>query len=324
MIARGLATFGAAALTLAGCTTGTPGVQSARADQARIQAEFDKVPDTPGDGPYPALMEVDPAMPGHLVYRPADLSRVPTGKLGVLIWGNGGCVDDGASSRLHLAQIASHGYLVVAAGKWRSGPNAREAKAAPRARNADGTMPAPPTSAEDLRKALDWAVAENGRTGSQYAGRIDQSAIAVAGFSCGGMQALEIAGDPRIDALIVQNSGIFNDPSTSISGMNLPKSALSTIHTPVLYLLGGPTDIAYANGMDDFARINHVPAAMINLPVGHGGTYNEPLGGKAARIVVDWLNWQLRGDTAARQQFIGADCGLCQDAAVTIERKQLN
>lgn len=313
----------ALALTLAGCTTGAAGPQAAQSDMARMQAEFDKVPDTPGDGPYAALMEVDPAIPGHLVYRPADLSRVPAGKLGVLIWGNGACADDGASARLQLAQIASHGYLVVAAGKWRSGPNAKEPKAAPRAPSADGIMPAPPTSADDLRKALDWAVAENSRAGGRYAGRIDQDAIAVAGFSCGGVQALEIAGDPRIDTVIVQNSGIFKDASMSIAGMTLPKSALSTLHTPVLYLLGGPTDIAYENGMDDFARIDHVPAAMINLPVGHGGTYNEPLGGKAARIVIDWLNWQLRDDAAAKQQFIGTDCGLCDDADVTLERKNL-
>ena len=28
--------------------------------------------------------------------------------------GNGGCSDDGASSRSHLLEIASHGYLVIA------------------------------------------------------------------------------------------------------------------------------------------------------------------------------------------------------------------
>lgn len=327
-----LAGTGALALMLAGCAAGAapppPPVSTATppaapADLARMQAEFDKIPDTPGDGPYPAVMEIDPLLPDHVVYRPADLTKVPAGKLGVFIWGNGGCADDGASSRLHLSQIASYGYLVVAPGKWRSGPNARAPKAAPRAPGADGRMPAPPTSIADLDIALNWAVAEDARVGSHYAGLIDHDAIAMGGFSCGGVQALELAGDPRIDTLVIQNSGIFNNPGQGIAGMTLEKSALGSIHTPVLYLLGGPTDIAYANGVDDFQRINNVPAVMVNLPVGHGGTYNEPLGGKAARIVVDWLNWQLRGDTKARQQFMGSDCGLCGDPEVTLERKQL-
>ena len=45
-------------------------------------------------------------------------------KLGVVAWGNGGCSDDAASSRFHLLEIASHGYLVVASGRILSGPGA--------------------------------------------------------------------------------------------------------------------------------------------------------------------------------------------------------
>jgi hypothetical protein len=45
-------------------------------------------------------------------------------KLGVVAWGNGGCSDDGASSRFHLLEIASHGYLVIASGRILSGPGA--------------------------------------------------------------------------------------------------------------------------------------------------------------------------------------------------------
>ena len=43
----------------------------------------------------------------------------------------------------------------------------------------------------------------------------------------------------------------------------------------VIYILGGPSDIAYPNGMDDFARIGHVPVAVANLPVGHGGIHES-------------------------------------------------
>jgi hypothetical protein len=283
-----------------------------------------RIPDTAGSGPYPALIEVDPTLPDHVVYRPADLSRVGAGKLGVFVWGNGACADDGASARLHLSEIASHGYLVIAPGQWRNGPNAKAPPAPPRAPAADGSFPPPPTTAADLAEALDWALAEDARAGSRYAGKIDENAVAIGGFSCGGVQALTLAGDARIKTVVVQNSGIFADDAPRIAGMELKKDGLRALHTPVIYVQGGPTDIAYANGMDDFARIDHVPAAMVNLVgKGHGGTYFEPNGGKAARVVVDWLEWQLRGNADAAKSFLGDDCGLCGDSEVTIERKNL-
>jgi hypothetical protein len=298
--------------------------QQPQPDMAAVFAAQNKIPDTPGSGPYPALMEVDAALPDHVVYRPSDLSRVPAGKLGVFVWGNGACADDGASARLHLSEIASHGYLVIAPGKWRNGPNAKEPQLPPRQPAADGTMPPAPTSAADLTEALDWALAENRRSGSRYVGHIDANAVAAGGFSCGGVQALEIAGDPRIHTLVIQNSGILPDGAPRIGGMALAKSALSAIHTPVIYIQGGPTDIAYANGMDDFQRIDHVPAVMVNVNgVGHGGTYFEPNGGKAAQVAVAWLEWQLRGDAEAANSFLGDACGLCSDPAVEIERKNL-
>src|SRR5690606_20504221 len=114
-------------------------------DMAAVFAAQNRIPDTPGSGPYPALMEVDPALPDHVVYRPADLSALGAGQLGLFVWGNGGCADDGASSRLHLSEIASHGYLVIAPGKWRNGPNAKEPPAPPRAPATGGGLPTPPT-----------------------------------------------------------------------------------------------------------------------------------------------------------------------------------
>ena len=81
----------------------------------------------------------------------------------------------------------------------------------------------------------------------------------------------------------MHNTGVLNDgPNTTIPGMDLTKDALANLHTPVIYILGGPPDIAYENGMDDFERIVGVPAAVANLPVGHGGTFQEPNGGAAA------------------------------------------
>ena len=41
-----------------------------------------------GTGPFPAILEQDPSLPTHTVYRPQDLSKVK-GKLPIVAWGNG-------------------------------------------------------------------------------------------------------------------------------------------------------------------------------------------------------------------------------------------
>jgi dienelactone hydrolase len=313
-----------AAITLAGATIAAA-QQAPPADNeaaARRIAELNKRPDLPGSGRYPAMKEEVRGLPKHVVYRPADLSKLGSQKLGVVAWGNGGCSNDGASSRFHLLEIASHGYLVIAAGNILSGPGAPPAP--PRQPPEPGQIPPPRTVATDLTDAIDWALAENQRKGSPYFGRIDPAQVAVSGWSCGGLQAISAAADPRVKAVVLHNTGVLNDgPNATIPGMDLTKDALKKLHTPVIYILGGTADIAYLNGMDDYKRIAHVPAAVANLPVGHGGTFQEPNGGAAASVAVSWLDWQLRGDAQAARRFVGDDCGLCRDSSWTFEQKNL-
>jgi len=42
-----------------------------------------------------------------------------------------------------------------------------------------------------------------------------------------------------------------------MTGTSVGKEVLLTLHTPVIHIEGGPTDIAYENGMGDFTRISH-------------------------------------------------------------------
>lgn len=314
------------ALGLLACGVAAPALAQAQA--APPQASFEQQmaaanarPDSVGTGPYAARKLVEPAIPQHVVYRPADLAALKGKKLGVLIWGNGGCSDDGASARQHLLEIASHGYLVIAPGTIRSGPGAP-----PQPPRPAPTPGAPPqlgikTSSDDVRAGLDWALAENGRAGSPYYGKIDPAQTAVAGHSCGGLQALQLAADPRIHAVIVHNSGVFTDGTNPIAGLSVNKALLETLRTPVLYILGGKTDIAYPNGTDDYARITKVPAVLANIDIGHGGSFGAPNGGVVAPVAVAWLQWQLRGDATAGKMFTGAECGLCTDPKWTVERK---
>lgn len=310
---------------LAAATVAQVKIDPALANEvAAMRDAYNKMPDTPGTGPYPAVKEIAAALPDHVLYRPADLSRFgPSRKLGVLVWGNGGCSDDGASARLHLEEIASHGYIAVAPGGVHSGPGATAAPPQPQPTVSAG-LPPGATTYKDVLAGLDWVLAENGRKGSPLYGKVDPAMVAVAGHSCGGLQALQIAGDQRIKAVIINNSGIFADKSQPISGIHVEKSLLKTLHTPVIYILGGPKDIAYPNGMDDFAKIDTVPAMVANLPVGHLGTFAKPNGGVVASVSVDWLDWQLKGDKQAAKRFKGKNCGLCTDPAWSVERKGID
>jgi dienelactone hydrolase len=283
-------------------------------ESAARQKRYDAMPDTSGSGPFAAEKRIDPAFPGYVTYRPRDLTALSR-PLKVLIWGNGGCSADGASARLQLAEIASHGYLVLAPGSIRSGPGTppRVRPVVNRAKLTAETKPAA------LAHALD--LVEQAAKIGPYKGWIDTSRIAVGGHSCGGLQALAVAPDPRVRTAIIQNSGLFPDGDLHIDGIVIPKNQLERLHSPVLYVLGGPRDIAYANGMDDYRRITKVPVAVASLPVGHGGTFAEPNGGVVAQVVVDWLAWRLDGDAAAGRRFAGKDCGLCRDPRWTYEAK---
>jgi hypothetical protein len=294
-----------AALAASACAS-----PNALSPQAELAAP---APELAGSGAFPSLIEVDPGLPAQVVYRPADPAAMGDVKLGLYVFGNGACSDDGASARPHLLEIASHGYIAIAPGYILSGDDAVER----------GAPSNPPTRFEQLREAIDWVLAENQRPESRYYGRIDPEAIAVSGFSCGGLQAMLVAPDPRVATLVMMNSGLFIGQPTAMAGMEANKDALGAVHSPTLYVLGGPEDIAYANGMDDFAQLNHVPAAVANIGVGHGGTYARANGGAAAQVVVRWLEWQLRGDSEARAFFVGEQCGLCQDPDWTYSAKRL-
>jgi len=286
---------------------------------AERQRQQDAVPDTPGTGRFAALKEVDPGLAEHVIYRPANLESLGSSKLGVYVFGNGGCTDDGASARLHLLEVASHGYLAIAPGRIYNGPGKTQRPATRAAPTGPGGPAA--TVAAQLREAIDWALAENARKGSRYYGRIDPGAVAISGYSCGGVQALANAKDPRVATVVIMNSGLFVNGPTRMGGVDVGKELLADLHTPTLYILGGATDIAYANGMDDFARIAHVPVAVANIDTGHGGTYWEPNGGAAAQVVVDWLDWQLHGTASAGAKFLGAQCGLCTEPKWKLETK---
>ena len=291
----------AGALILAACT---PKAVAPVAAQSRVVEDG-------GTGPYKALMLEDPSLEAHTIFVPQDLSAF--GKknlLPVLVWGNGACTNSPWEHYKFLNEIASQGFIVIATGHIPMEDN----------QPYRGPMS---TSAQQI-ESIDWIIAQNADKASPYYGRIDVDAIAAAGMSCGGLQTLENSAEPRLKTVMICNSGLFLDPGTAVPGMPMPqKEKLQDIKVPVIYILGGETDIAYLNGMDDFHRLTKVPAFAANYPVGHGGTYSQPHGGEFTVPAIAWLKWQLKGDKEAAKLFQGSPCGLSQREGWTAEKNAL-
>lgn len=262
-----------------------------------------------GTGDYKAIMYTDGSLPTHTIFRPNDLSVfTDKNKLPIIAWGNGACANSPWEHLNFLSEVASHGFLVIAIG-----PMPQE-----------GERKMDRSTSSQLLDAIDWAIAQNIDQSSVLYNKVDTSKIAVSGMSCGGLQTLETAPDPRITTAVVCNSGIIGTVGGGMPGMpSLSKDHLHKLHSPTLYLLGGESDIAYNNGMDDFNRINHVPVFVANMDVGHGGTYSQPHGGEFARVATAWYKWQLKKDVNAGKMFTGDSPQLSTSTEWKFEKKNM-
>jgi acetyl esterase/lipase len=279
------------------------------AAKGQKQAPKSKIVEDGGTGSFKAVMKEETTLPAHTVFVPQDLSKF--GKknlLPVLVWGNGACTNSPWEHYKFLNEIASYGFIVLATGYI---PMEEQ------------PYRGPMSTTQQQIESIDWAFAQNADPKSPYYQKIDLKNICVAGMSCGGLQTLFNCADPRITTLMICNSGLFNQQNANqaVGGMPMPpKEKLKEIHTPIMYLLGGETDIAYGNGMDDFHRIDHVPACAANFPVGHGGTYREAHGGEFSVVALAWLQWQLKGDKKAAKMFVGKDNELSKRKDWTLEK----
>ena len=180
------------------------------------------------------------------------------------------------------------------------------------------------TTAEQMIDAIDWA--ETHKAGP-LAGRIDFKSTAVMGQSCGGLQAIAAARDPRVKTLGVWNSGLFDNPDQpwAIAAAPVNKANLATLRTPAIYVTGEPSEVAFKNADDDVDRIHTAPVFRAWMHgTGHSGTYREPNGGAYAPVAVAWLRWQLQGSNEAAALFRGADCGLCRDSRWVLRKKRID
>lgn len=267
-----------------------------------------------GTGPYSAVISREVGIPDFTIYRPKDLNDAVKreGKaLPVVLFANGGCAYTSKGFERYLTEVASHGYVIAAVGKYDEIPDSMQWKMGM-------------TDSEYQLHALDVMQRLNDDRESQYYGMLDMTKIAAVGQSCGGGQALTISVDKRITTTIALNSGITDmKPPFPVEepGSKRPKDGpadgwargvaeggtmgtnfggtmhtdgLKRLHASVFYLIGGKTDVAYPNAKNNVELISHVPVSFASIPVGHGGTYGMPHGGSFAEVTLMWLDWKLK------------------------------
>jgi hypothetical protein len=313
--------FGPAAAQNAAPAAGTP----------RIEPVTANLRGAPPTGPHAVVIEHDQTLATHTIYRPATLAR---SKHPVLVWGEGGCAKDGLQFPEFLNEVASHGVVVIADGPpvartapgGGAAPGARAGGAAPPAAGPAPAGAAPAggvgargqgrggagrgnmTDGSALIAAIDWLAKEGNDPSSRFYQRVETNRVAAMGMSCGGLMSYGASADPRIATVGIWNSGLIQPDEKIFAGL----------HSSVIIVTGGESDIAYANGKRDFETMPaKIPVFYGVYPsVGHGGTYNEDNGGAFGVTAVAWLNWQLMNDTSAtgKGYFAGTGCGICADA----------
>jgi len=285
------------------------GATSETASVKPIEADLIGKPPT---GEYGVVIEHDESLTNHTIYRPAKLGGI---KHPVMVWGNGACKKSGLLFAEFLAEIASHGIVIIA-----DGPPIQEKRIPPEQRSEPAPRPSPESLKLDgtaLIAALDWIEARNEEQKHRYFDKIDMSKVAVMGMSCGGLMAYGASNDKRVTTVGIWNSGLL-EPNASV---------FASLHSTMLIVTGGPDDIAHPNGLRDFQTLPaSIPVFHAERPsIGHGGTYAEDNGGPFGEVAVAWLKWQLLNDDspASKGMFVGARCTLCGDPDWKIQQRGL-
>jgi len=250
-----------------------------------------------GSGPHKVTVETnaDPGISAGTIFRPADLGGAE--KYPIFVWGEGACSQNGLSNATAMAEIASYGYFVIADGTPNGTGNRTQDRSMLKA------MAAP------LVAYIDWAIAENDKPCSAYYQSLATTKVSANGFSCGGLMSQAMVLDPRVVTWGVNSSGMKGADQTYYA----------MIKTPVLFVEGGPSDIAYDGGLEGYTAIAklNVPVLWFSKDLGHGGDLFGARGGDFTKIDIAWLNWWLKGDETATGKglLVGASCPYCSGGA---------
>jgi dienelactone hydrolase len=229
-------------------------------------------------------------------------------KLPVVVWANGGCVNSDFTWAPLFERWAKGGFVVLSLSN-----NAPEGDL-----TAQLSMLAM-TSKVEHAQLIDEAAKLD--TSGPLAGKLDLERIVVAGNSCGGVTALEVAAEEDRLAAVFVLSG-----SSAVGSVNA--NVMKAIKIPVGYIVGGSEDIAGANATGDYDAMNDgVPAMIVNRYEGdHETVSTDPMIAPfVAEIALDWMDLAVYGTKSAYDALSSMNvCNSCKPGDWMIKSKQID
>jgi dienelactone hydrolase len=173
-----------------------------------------------------------------------------------------------------LRHLASHGFIVAAANTSNAG------------------------TGQEMLQGIDKLRGFNEQSGNRFYGKVDVDHVGSTGHSQGGSGAVRAAADPRVDTTFPIEGGFF-------------AGSAFTYRVPTLFMAGENDTLK--TGIRAQYDATRVPAAYAELA---GASHLTALGnaGGFRAAATAWARWQLMGDAAARNQFVGSNCGLCSSS----------
>jgi predicted dienelactone hydrolase len=237
------------------------------------------------------------------VTRPADLAA-PGRLLPVIVWANGGCLRSDFTWSPLFQRWAKAGFVVLSL-TAEGGED-------------DILSMLSMTSKTEHAALIDWVIAQN--ASGPYAGKLDLERVVVAGNSCGGVTALEVAGeDDRLAAVFVLSG------SSAIGSVNT--EVMKNIKVPVGYVVGGEEDIAGANAEGDYAALSDgIPAMIAHRFEGDHQTVSTDamILPHDAEIALNFMDLALYGTKEAHTALTSPNvCDSCTPGHWKLESKNL-
>jgi Chlorophyllase enzyme len=148
-------------------------------------------------------------------------------------------------------------------------------------------------SGQEMLQGLATLTTWNGQSGHRFYQKVDLEHVGTTGHSQGGAGSIRAGADPRVDTVFPM-AGPGN---------------LSAVRVPVLHLVGAD-DPLKSSALSSFNSATGIPAAYAELAGADHLTFLGSAGGFRGPATA-WARWQLMGDDTAKNQFVGASCGLC-------------
>ena len=264
-------------------------VSAAEAETINDQVSRQKEVDGGGSGRYRAIVVSEKTLTNFTIYRPYNVQYAARreGPLPILIWCNGACSGSSSSYERMLNDMASHGYVVVGIGAFEMTDSERD----------DGG-----SDEKMVVEAYNWLVKQEKLKTSDYYHAINVKNVALAGHSCGGAQAIANCSKSWVKTLLIMNAGMGG---MSMGGAS--PSSLNSLHCPIIYMTGGPDDVAYGNAQTDYGKVKKQVVWADLSGAGHNPGYWEQYGGRFPKLAIKWMDWQLKGYKQNARIFLKPD-----------------